>query len=127
VRFYVLSILLRIFATQPSKTPRQVLSGLAETTDPELEADRYGQGDIIARFEGEVAALLGKFEGNGTRWKRPPSTLRRRQIPGFVTDLLPPCFPGSTLFELTVGEATLDLSSQEIVELFQMWLMWVRA
>jgi hypothetical protein len=30
-------------------------------------------------------------------------------------------------FELTVGEATLDLSSQEIVELFQMWLMRVRA
>ncbi|HEX6483866.1 MAG TPA: hypothetical protein VF043_33885 [Ktedonobacteraceae bacterium] len=28
------------------KTPRQVLSELAETTDPELEADRYGQGDV---------------------------------------------------------------------------------
>jgi threonine aldolase len=42
------------------KTPRQVLSELAETTDPELEADRYGQADVTARFEGEVAALLGK-------------------------------------------------------------------
>jgi threonine aldolase len=42
------------------KTPRQVLSELAEMTDPELEADRYGQGDLIARFESEVAALLGK-------------------------------------------------------------------
>jgi threonine aldolase len=42
------------------KTPRQVLSELAETTDPELEADRYGQGDLIARFESEVATLLGK-------------------------------------------------------------------
>jgi len=42
------------------KTPRQVLTELAETTDPELEADRYGQGDLIARFESEVAALLGK-------------------------------------------------------------------
>ena len=28
------------------KTPRQVLSELAETTDPELEADRYRQGDV---------------------------------------------------------------------------------
>jgi threonine aldolase len=42
------------------KTPRQVLSELAEMTDPELEADRYGQGDHIAGFESEVAALLGK-------------------------------------------------------------------
>jgi threonine aldolase len=42
------------------KSPRQVLAELAETTDPELEADRYGQGELIARFEGEVAALLGK-------------------------------------------------------------------
>jgi threonine aldolase len=42
------------------KTPREVFSELAEMTDPELEADRYGQGDLIARFESEVAALLGK-------------------------------------------------------------------
>jgi threonine aldolase len=42
------------------KTPRQVLSELVETTDPGLEADRYGQGDLIARFESEVATLLGK-------------------------------------------------------------------
>ena len=42
------------------KTPRQVLSELAETTDPELEADRYGKGGLIADFESEVAALLGK-------------------------------------------------------------------
>lgn len=42
------------------KAPRQVLSELAEMTDPELEADRYGQGDLIAGFESEVAALLGK-------------------------------------------------------------------
>ena len=42
------------------KTPRQVLSELAEMTDPELEADLYGQGDLIAGFESEVAALLGK-------------------------------------------------------------------
>jgi len=42
------------------KTPRQVLGELAEMTNPELEADRYGQGDLIAGFESEVAALLGK-------------------------------------------------------------------
>jgi threonine aldolase len=42
------------------RTPRRVLSELAETTDPELEADRYGQGDLIAHFESEVATLLGK-------------------------------------------------------------------
>src|SRR5713226_10465760 len=50
----------RFLTHEYPKTPRQVLSELAETTDPELEADRYGQGDVIARFEGEVAALLGK-------------------------------------------------------------------
>jgi threonine aldolase len=37
-----------------------VLSELAETTDPELEADHYGHGELIAGFESEVAALLGK-------------------------------------------------------------------
>jgi threonine aldolase len=42
------------------KNPRQVLAELAEATDPELEADRYGQGELIARFENEIAALLGK-------------------------------------------------------------------
>ena len=42
------------------KNPRQVLSELAETTDPELEADHYGHGDLIAGFESEVAALVGK-------------------------------------------------------------------
>lgn len=42
------------------KSPRQVLTELAEATDPELEADRYGQGELIARFESEVASLLGK-------------------------------------------------------------------
>jgi hypothetical protein len=29
------------------KTPRQVLSELVEMTDPELEADHYGRGEII--------------------------------------------------------------------------------
>ena len=42
------------------RNPRQVLSELAEMTDPELEADRYGHGDLIAGFESEVAALVGK-------------------------------------------------------------------
>ena len=42
------------------RNPRQLLAELAEETDPDLEADRYGQGELIARFESEVAALLGK-------------------------------------------------------------------
>jgi hypothetical protein len=33
------------------RTPRQVLSELAATTDPQLEDDRYGQGEIISSFE----------------------------------------------------------------------------
>ena len=42
------------------KTPRQVLGELAEMTNPELDADRYGHGDLIAGFESEIAELLGK-------------------------------------------------------------------
>ena len=42
------------------KSPRQILSELAEMTDPELEADHYGQGEVINSFERDVAALLGK-------------------------------------------------------------------
>ena len=50
----------RFLTHEYPKTPRQVLTELAESTDPELEADRYGQGELIARFESEIAALLGK-------------------------------------------------------------------
>jgi threonine aldolase len=42
------------------QTPRQVLYELATTTDPDLSADRYGQGEIITAFETQVAELLGK-------------------------------------------------------------------
>ncbi len=42
------------------KAPRQILSELIETIDPDLEADRYGQGEVITNFEKEVAGLLGK-------------------------------------------------------------------
>jgi threonine aldolase len=49
------------FLTQDyPKTPRQILSELIETIDPDLEADRYGQGEVLTSFEKEVAALLGK-------------------------------------------------------------------
>lgn len=41
-------------------TPRQVLADLAAWADPELEGDRYGAGALIADFEAEIAALLGK-------------------------------------------------------------------
>jgi len=50
----------RFLAHDYPKTPRQILSELAEMTDPDLEADRYGQGEVITSFEKEVAALLGK-------------------------------------------------------------------
>lgn len=36
--------------------------------------------------------------------------------------LAPTLLPGFTMFELTVGEATLDLSGKEIVALFEMLL-----
>jgi hypothetical protein len=41
--------------------------------------------------------------------------------------LAPTLLPGFTLFELTVGEATLDLSGNEIVALFEMLLRQVNA
>jgi threonine aldolase len=41
-------------------SPRDVLAELAAWTDPELEGDRYGTGPLIADFEAELAALLGK-------------------------------------------------------------------
>lgn len=42
------------------KNPRQALSELIETIDPDLEADRYGEGEVITAFEKEVAESLGK-------------------------------------------------------------------
>lgn len=50
----------RFLAYDYPKTPQRVLRELAETLDPELEADRYGQGELLVRFEQEVADLLGK-------------------------------------------------------------------
>ncbi|HLG61062.1 MAG TPA: beta-eliminating lyase-related protein [Ktedonosporobacter sp.] len=42
------------------KSPHQILSDLAQATDPSIQADRYGQGQVITQFEEEIAALLGK-------------------------------------------------------------------
>ncbi len=42
------------------RSPQQVLAELAATTDPELEMDRYGEGELINGFEREVAQMLGK-------------------------------------------------------------------
>jgi threonine aldolase len=42
------------------QSPQQVLSELAATTDPDISADRYGEGELINGFESEVASLLGK-------------------------------------------------------------------
>jgi threonine aldolase len=42
------------------RSPREVLSELAEVAGPDARSDRYGQGDLIADFEQEIAALFGK-------------------------------------------------------------------
>jgi threonine aldolase len=42
------------------RSPREALAELAAWTDPQLERDRYGSGALIADFEAEIAALLGK-------------------------------------------------------------------
>lgn len=41
-------------------TPREELAALTAWADPAIEGDRYGSGPLIADFEAEVAALLGK-------------------------------------------------------------------
>ncbi|HEX6542523.1 MAG TPA: beta-eliminating lyase-related protein [Ktedonobacterales bacterium] len=43
----------------PAK-PHAVLAALAEVTQPDEQADRYGAGELIEQFEREVAGLLGK-------------------------------------------------------------------
>ena len=42
------------------RSPREILRELAETTDADLAADRYGMGELINGFEAQVAELLGK-------------------------------------------------------------------
>ena len=42
------------------RPPRQVLSELAEIASPNAKPDRYGQGELIAQFEQEIASLFGK-------------------------------------------------------------------
>jgi len=41
-------------------SPRQTLVDLAAFAPPEARHDRYGQGELIASFEQQIAALLGK-------------------------------------------------------------------
>jgi len=43
----------------PSR-PHAMLAALAAATDPDEQADRYGEGEIIEQLEREVAELLGK-------------------------------------------------------------------
>ena len=42
------------------RSPRQTLVDLAEFTSPDAVPDRYGHGELIASFEQQIAALLGK-------------------------------------------------------------------
>jgi threonine aldolase len=45
------------------RKPQQVLADLAASTSPDLDADIYGSGSLIADFEAEVAGLFGKEAG----------------------------------------------------------------
>lgn len=40
--------------------PQQVLKELGELVEPDVQADHYGEGEVIRQFEQEVAHLLGK-------------------------------------------------------------------
>jgi threonine aldolase len=42
------------------RSPKHILAELAALTPDDVEADTYGEGEVIASFEGEIAALLGK-------------------------------------------------------------------
>jgi threonine aldolase len=42
------------------RSPRQTLLDLAAFASPEATPDRYGQGELIASFEQQIAELLGK-------------------------------------------------------------------
>jgi threonine aldolase len=42
------------------KRPHQTFTELAAAIDPDVAADRYGQGELINSFESEMARLLGK-------------------------------------------------------------------
>ncbi len=50
----------RFLGGNPPASMRQTLVALAEEADEGEEADAYGEGELIARFEHEIAALLGK-------------------------------------------------------------------
>ncbi|MCB9436177.1 MAG: low specificity L-threonine aldolase [Anaerolineales bacterium] len=51
---------MRHFSHHKRLSPKTMLTQLAEWTDADLDADRYGQGDLISTFEVEIAELLGK-------------------------------------------------------------------
>lgn len=44
-------------------SPHEMFAKLAEMTPPDLPADLYGSGELIADFEAEIATLLGKDAG----------------------------------------------------------------
>ena len=74
----------------PSR-PHAMLAALAAATEPEEQPDRYGEGELIERFEREVADLLGKesavFMPSGTMAQqialRIWSERKRRRAVGF--------------------------------------------
>lgn len=50
----------RFLAYHPRQPIAEVLRDLAAYAPPEAEPDRYGQGELIAGFERQIAELLGK-------------------------------------------------------------------
>jgi threonine aldolase len=67
--------------------PQQVLKELGELVDADMQADHYGDGEVITQFEQEVAQLLGKeaavFMPSGTMCQQIVLRLwtDRRRIP----------------------------------------------
>lgn len=50
----------RALTHHPPRTPKDVLSDLAEYAEPDADADQFGTGATIERFEARVASELGK-------------------------------------------------------------------
>lgn len=50
----------RFLGGHGAANPKAVLAALAEAAQPDEQADRYGEGELIEGFEHEIARLLGK-------------------------------------------------------------------
>jgi threonine aldolase len=48
------------YTSLPRRAPRDILARLAALAAEDLDPDAYGEGEVVASFEREIAALLGK-------------------------------------------------------------------